>query len=1582
MAQVPSNLIPTRITQLPVDPAPSASGILVYVRDGVTYQVQASEIVSVSGVPITRQVIAGTGLTGGGQLSSNVTLSIANGGVGPVQLADTGVTPGTYGDSSNIPVLTIDPQGRVTVATTIPATGGGGGGVPSSRQIIAGVGLNGGGTLASNVTLNANLSSNIPLAGDTTGFAGSSTNMSRDDHQHPAVNLGVDDEVDGILGLSNGGTARSLVPAAGAVVWSGGDGLYIGPVGSYGQVLVSGGSGAPLWGTAVVLVPQPANTVFAGPTAGPDANPTFRALVNADIPSTLSGKTITGATVTSSAITTSTINSTTIGATTPSTGVFTQLDVDNVRIDGNTVSTTDTNGNLNLTPNGTGDVLVNADRLQVGEPASAATITTASGGTLKISTNEDSNSGYVQINTGVNQSIDIVPDGTGQVNLATNVVRVGDPNVDATVTTDGLGDLILNTNAGTNSGSIRIYDGVDGNIAIAPNGAGQVQVDADTLRVGDSNANATITTNGTGDLVLNTNGGSNSGNITIQDGVDGNIVVTPNGNGDIQLDADTIRVGDAAANATITSNGTADLILNTNGGTDSGFIQIFDGVNGNIDITPNGTGSVNILKVNIDGGTIDNTVIGGVTPTTGSFTELNLDYADFTTNLSPLPTDAQGRLYYNNEENTSTLAFQMDAAIVQKIGEEQYFRVKAQSTITKGQVVMFASTVGASGGLIAAPATGLTADQANYILGIATETIATNNWGFVTYFGEVKGVNTTGGAEAWVDGTVLYYNPSVTGGLTKNKPTTPNAIAIVAAVVHAASNGILFVRPTFGSVLGGTDGNVQITSLTNGDILQYVGANSRWQNVAASSTTVGTANNLSGGAAGSIPYQTGAGVTAMLATSSGVLVGGTTPSYSTAPSLTGTNFTSIPNGALQNSSITLGTTSISLGGTATTLSGLTTVTVTQNPTAALQLATKQYVDNAVSSGITIHTPVRLESPDSAGSLNAIYAAGGTTPTVTDVAGTKTLTTSANHGLSVNDQIIFDSTSNGLTAGTTYYVYSTPALDTLTLSTAYGGAELTGLTNGTGLTLTSRANPGVGATLTNNGTLVALTVDGKLTVVADRILIYNQTNAYENGVYTVTTVGDGSTAWVLTRATDSDKYIPNSTVGMSAGDYFFVTDGDTGKGESYVLTTPNPITPGTTNLTYTQFSASQVYSAGTGLTLTGTTFSLTSPVLTSLGGTGLTSYTAGDLTYYASGTAFTKLGIGTNGKILKSTGSAPAWEDPANLAVSSISFGTTGLTPNTATQGAVTVAGTLITSNGGTGLSSYTAGDIVYYAAGTVLSKLAIGASTYIMTSSGTAPTWTNPSSITVGSATSATTANNIAGGAANQVPYQTGAGATTFSSAFTFDGTNLTLSNAIFATTFDTNVAAAGVTLAGTTLAADGTDSNITISITPKGTGSLSTTKLVASADSTFTSTGALLISKGTTAEQPGTPVTGMLRYNTTNNQFEGYSGSSPAWKSVGGASVSNDTSTATDLYPAFLNQTSGTAENLYTGNAKLLYKPSTGELKSSVPVASNGIFVNSATVADSYTIASGQNGFSVGPMTIGAGATVTVTSGQNWVII
>jgi hypothetical protein len=195
-------------------------------------------------------------------------------------------------------------------------------------------------------------------------------------------------------------------------------------------------------------------------------------------------------------------------------------------------------------------------------------------------------------------------------------------------------------------------------------------------------------------------------------------------------------------------------------------------------------------------------------PQLGTFAALeqaNLPWTTFARNPGPYPSITPGTVYWDNEDRSKTLAIVMEdsGAIVQDVGEETFYRVKASSAITKGQVVMFTGAVGASGGLLAAPATGLLAAQAEYIMGVATQNIANNAWGYVTWFGEIKGVDTRGLSDGgWVDGTVLYYNPAVTGGLTKTRPDPPNPIVFMAAVVNAASNGILFVRPTYEEATG------------------------------------------------------------------------------------------------------------------------------------------------------------------------------------------------------------------------------------------------------------------------------------------------------------------------------------------------------------------------------------------------------------------------------------------------------------------------------------------------------------------------------------------------------------------------------------------------------------------------------------------------------------------------------------------------------------------------------------------------------------------------------------------------------------
>ena len=229
-------------------------------------------------------------------------------------------------------------------------------------------------------------------------------------------------------------------------------------------------------------------------------------------------------------------------------------------------------------------------------------------------------------------------------------------------------------------------------------------------------------------------------------------------------------------------------------------------------------------------------------PDLGSFAALqqdNLSWTIFDTTPEHVPT-AIGTVAW---DGGTTLGIQMTANVLQPVGEAQYFYIKADSTITKGQLIMFTGAVGASGVIKGAPATGITDGQ--YLMGIAAEDIATNGFGLVTSFGHVRGWNTTGApvGETWADGDILYYNPSVAGGLTKTQPTAPNVKATVAVVVNAApaGSGDVFVRVSTGSVLGGTDSNVQFGTLATNDLIQYNGT--YWTNVTPASVI-----NSAGGA--------------------------------------------------------------------------------------------------------------------------------------------------------------------------------------------------------------------------------------------------------------------------------------------------------------------------------------------------------------------------------------------------------------------------------------------------------------------------------------------------------------------------------------------------------------------------------------------------------------------------------------------------------------------------------------------------------------------------------------------------------------
>ena len=181
----------------------------------------------------------------------------------------------------------------------------------------------------------------------------------------------------------------------------------------------------------------------------------------------------------------------------------------------------------------------------------------------------------------------------------------------------------------------------------------------------------------------------------------------------------------------------------------------------------------------------------------------------------------------------------------------------------------------------------------------------------------------------------------------------------------------------------------------------------------------------------------------------------------------------------------------------------------------------------------------------------------------------------------------------------------------------------------------------------------------------------------------------------------------------------------------------------------------------------------------------------------------------------------------------------------------------------------------------------------------------------------------------------------------------------------------------------------------PDGTAGVPTFRAVVAADiptlnqnTTGTAsnvTGTVAIANGGTGQTTANTAFNALAPSQTSNsgKYLTTNGTDTSWDTVvSGASISNDTSTATNVFPLFANATSGVPTTIYTGDAKLLYKPSTGEFQSSILNAGNGIVVNSQTVATSYTIASGTSGMSSGPITIASGQTVTVSSGSRWVVL
>lgn len=293
------------------------------------------------------------------------------------------------------------------------------------------------------------------------------------------------------------------------------------------------------------------------------------------------------------------------------------------------------------------------------------------------------------------------------------------------------------------------------------------------------------------------------------------------------------------------------------------------------------------------------------------------DYID-TNTLSPTPIGKPGRAYW--DDGAGSLVVGLKGGNVTYIdGQQEYAYCYNDSgvALTKGQVVYIS---GAQGNRVAVKLAQADSDaNSAHTIGFVAESIAAGAEGWVHSAGPIYKLNTLG----YTAGDTVYLSPTTPGAWTTTRPTAPNHTVILGFIerVHA-SVGSIYVKVDNGYELDELH-NVKITSVANNDLLQYDSTGPFWKNVAPSTVTVGTATNLAGGVAGSLPYQTAINTTAFLAigTSGQVLTSsGTAPQWSastgsgnivraTSPTLTTPRIAIVVGGTTTTSTLSLRPTS-------------------------------------------------------------------------------------------------------------------------------------------------------------------------------------------------------------------------------------------------------------------------------------------------------------------------------------------------------------------------------------------------------------------------------------------------------------------------------------------------------------------------------------------------------------------------------------------------------------------------------------------------------------------------------------------------
>jgi len=557
------------------------------------------------------------------------------------------------------------------------------------------------------------------------------------------------------------------------------------------------------------------------------------------------------------------------------------------------------------------------------------------------------------------------------------------------------------------------------------------------------------------------------------------------------------------------------------------------------------------------------------------------------------------------------------------------------------------------------------------------------------------------------------------------------------------------------------------------------------------------------------------------------------------------------------------------------------------------------------------------------------------------------------------------TANGTSAGTwVAYSYVPSSYDFSATTANFGNATITnalwnGTTissgyGGTGLTTFAAANNALYST--SSSALAA----GTLPIAAGGTAATTFTS---NGVL----YGNGTSALGVTAAGTTGQVLVATTSGAPTWGAIPSTAAVTSFQTSLSGLTPSSATTGAVTLAGTLGTSSggtnlTSFTSGGALYATSTSVLTTGTLPATSGGTGTATTAVGDLLQGAATNTWSKLAAVATGNALISGGVTTA-----------SSWGKIGLTTH--------VSGTLPTANGGTNLTAYTTGDIIYASATNTLSTLGIGSTNQVLTIAGGVPTW------------AATQSTMVYPGAG--IPNSTG---TSWGTSYTTTGSGTVVALAT-TPTFTTSITSPLV-LGGT-----GTGSSLTLQST-SGVGA--TDSIALKVGNNGATTGLSISSAGVTTLSSALPVgsggTGQTSYtdgqlligNSTGNTLtkstlsagtgisitNGSGSISIASTVTSGLTITNDTTTSSALYPTFTSATSGSISGASVTSTKLKFVPSTGTLTAPNVEASNGMLVNSATVSTNYSIPVGSNAIAVGPVTVAAGAAVTIPSGSRWLVL